>query len=324
LGCTYSSAQHGLLLVRQNKERAMPSRKNRFYTENPYYTLFIRPTLTADGDDEPEDSDEPDDNEDSDDEGCYIDENGQVICRTEKSPPSPQPRQPWPNDEEDPSSEPFPKPEQKPEDKFIQALATAMVDFFMPKPKVLQDFTPIQLPQRGPIQPLPVELSPSRAIPAVQPSYKVQQKAQETLEKIRNVYQDRLEQSLKRNQEAAKGRPDLVRDLADNFRQKTVSYPSSSISEVPTDYQPNLNPDSQLALQQLLSPTSNVSPMLIAEAQPLRDYRQFAQRPVSTADYLRGLQAREFAKQQAEAQQKLVQEQIQLAQAQRKAIQLKQ
>jgi hypothetical protein len=39
---------------------------------------------------------------------------------------------------------------------------------------------------------------------------------------------------------------------------------------------------------------------------------------------LRNLQAREFARQQAEAQQRLVQEQIQLAQAQRKALQLQQ
>lgn len=82
----------------------MPSRKNRFYTENPYYTLFIRPALTADGDDEPEG------NENSDDEGCYIDENGQVICRAKKSPPSPQPRQPWPDDGEDPDSQPFQNP----------------------------------------------------------------------------------------------------------------------------------------------------------------------------------------------------------------------
>lgn len=71
-------------------------------------------------------------------------------------------------------------------------------------------------------------------------------------------------------------------------------------------------------------PACKNSPLLIAEAQPLRDYRQFVQRPVSTVDYLRDLQACEFENHQAEAQQQLMQEQIRLAQAQRKAAKLQQ
>ena len=288
----------------------MSTRKNRVTTENPYDTLFIRPTRA---------------NEDafSDDGECWIDpETGEIVCRARKSPEPSQPQPPWPNEPEPSPNSGTPEASRK--DRLLKTFGQLVADLLAPEPIAPSSTVrPLPLPQQPARIQFPAEAPlPVRSLQIRRPWRDGPiQKLREIRRKAQEDAQNRLQQAFSNRREARQTRLDIMREITGNAVQRPVTHDDEHERLPVVEINPPQNDGAWQAFRQLLDPVSEPS-TLIAEAQP--DYQQAVRHPVSAEESLRRLQARELARQQVEMHQQLLREQIELAQAQQKAARLQQ
>ncbi|WP_303672526.1 DNA-binding protein [Vampirovibrio chlorellavorus] len=267
----------------------------------------------------------------AEEEGCGIDpRTGEYTCtaRAERS-PDPEP---------DPNPDPEPEPESDPEsaaqiDKtFVVALFSMLADTIasaLTRPLTFANEEPLTLPAR-PRPPLPVvEPLPLRAIPeaAPLPSARLNPMVGDRLQTLRNQVQVQLQERWQANQQATQKGEAIAKGIVEASQQPPLpinDWPSSSPSSVAySSPEPASNSLVAQAFQNLFNPSVQ---QFIGPIQEDSGWIQaniaHASKPVGFQEQLQATQNAVWKRQQVEAQQAYYQAQIELAQAQRRAIEL--